>query len=149
MAKFSGPPTPISIHTGNGEDIEWPPRRPYHNGSEDTAVAIVGMSCRTAGGNDTPEKLWQFLLEKKHASGEVPQKRWEPWLRRDPRNAKIIQSTTTKGYFIENLENFDAGFFGIPPVEAEGMDPHQRLGLELSWEARMYCLFDMTVDHSC
>lgn len=93
------------------------------------------MSCRAAGGNDTPEKLWQFLMEKKFASGEVPKKRWEPWIRRDPRNAPIIANTTSKGYFIENLEDFDAGFFGISPKEAELMDPHQRLALELSWEA--------------
>ena len=74
-------------------------------------------------------------MEKKHASGEVPKKRWEPWLRRDSRNAQVIANTTSKGYFIENLENFDASFFGISPKEAELMDPHQRLALELSWEA--------------
>lgn len=98
-------------------------------------VAIVGMSCRTAGGNDTPDKLWKFLMDKKHASGEVPRQRWEPWLRRDTRNAQVMANTTSKGYFIENLENFDAAFFGISPKEAELMDPHQRLALELSWEA--------------
>lgn len=98
-------------------------------------VAIIGMSCRTAGDNTSPEKLWQFLMDKKDASGEVPKKRWEPWYRRDVRNAKEIEKTVSKGYFIQDLENFDAAFFGISPKEAEQMDPHQRLGLELSWEA--------------
>ncbi|KAJ3879512.1 acyl transferase domain-containing protein [Lentinula edodes] len=98
-------------------------------------VAIVGMSCRTAGGNDSPEKLWQFLLDKKDASGEVPRWRWEPWLRRDVRNVKEVEKTISTGYFIQDLEKFDASFFGISPKEAEQMDPHQRLGLELSWEA--------------
>ncbi|KAI1122634.1 6-methylsalicylic acid synthase [Nemania abortiva] len=93
------------------------------------------MACRTAGGVDSPEKLWQLLLSKKDASGEVPQHRWEPWLRRDPRNKKQLEQTVSKGYFIDDLENFDASFFGISPKEAEQMDPHQRLGLELSWEA--------------
>ncbi|KAI0459054.1 6-methylsalicylic acid synthase [Xylaria acuta] len=93
------------------------------------------MSCRTAGGVNTPEKLWQLLLSKKDASGEVPQHRWEPWLRRDSRNKKQLEQTVSKGYFIEDLENFDASFFGISPKEAEQMDPHQRLGLELAWEA--------------
>ncbi|KAF3049341.1 t1pks [Didymella keratinophila] len=101
--------------------------------SED--VAIVGLSCRTAGGSDTPEKLWNFLLEKKNASGEVPPQRWEPWRQRDPRNAKILDNIIRKGYFLDNLEDFDAAFFGISPKEAELMDPHQRLGLELAWEA--------------
>ncbi|KEY69314.1 hypothetical protein S7711_01764 [Stachybotrys chartarum IBT 7711] len=103
-----------------------------HSGED---VAIVGVACRAAGGNNTPEKLWQFLLDKKDAAGEVPSWRWEPWLRRDPRNAKELEKTISGGYFIEDLENFDASFFGISPKEAEQMDPHQRLGLELSWEA--------------
>ena len=98
-------------------------------------VAIVGMSCRTSGGVKTPEELWQFLLDKKNGSGTVPLFRWEPWLRRDSRNAKEIDKTIRKGYFIHDLENFDAAFFGISPKEAEQMDPHQRLGLELAWEA--------------
>ena len=98
-------------------------------------VAIIGMGCRTAGGNDSPEKLWKFLMDKKDGSGDNPSWRWEPWIRRDPRNAKVIERTISKGYFIKDLENFDAAFFGISPKEAEQMDPHQRLGLEVTWEA--------------
>ena len=98
-------------------------------------MAIVGLSCRTAGGNDTPEKLWDFLLNKQHASGTIPSQRWEPWLHKDPRNAEILENIIRKGYFLDNLENFDAAFFGISPKEAELMDPHQRLALELAWEA--------------
>ncbi|KAF2022913.1 polyketide synthase [Setomelanomma holmii] len=98
-------------------------------------VAIVGISCRTAGGNDTLGKLWNFLLQKQHASGEIPNHRWEPWRNRDLRNAKILENIYRKGYFLDNLEDFDASFFGISPKEAELMDPHQRLGLELAWEA--------------
>ncbi|KAH6613188.1 hypothetical protein C7974DRAFT_444861 [Boeremia exigua] len=98
-------------------------------------VAVVGLSCRTAGGNDTPEKLWEFLLRKGNASGEIPAKRWKPWRDRDPRNAKILDNIVRKGYFLDDLEGFDAAFFGISPKEAELMDPHQRLGLELAWEA--------------
>ncbi|KAF3034317.1 t1pks [Didymella heteroderae] len=107
-----------------------------HAGQSNTEdVAIVGLSCRTAGGNNTPEKLWDFLLQKKNASGEIPPQRWEPWRQRDPRNAKILDNIIRKGYFLDNLEDFDAAFFGISPKEAELMDPHQRLGLELAWEA--------------
>lgn len=98
-------------------------------------IAIVGMACRTAGGNTSPEKLWQFLLAKQDGSSEVPRHRWEPWLRRDARNAKEISSAVSRGYFIHNLEDFDAAFFGISPKEAKQMDPHQRLSLKLSWEA--------------
>ncbi|KAL9087908.1 MAG: hypothetical protein Q9165_006470 [Trypethelium subeluteriae] len=98
-------------------------------------VAIIGMACRTAGGNNSPEKLWRFIMDRKDASGDNPSWRWEPWIHRDARNAKVIERTISKGYFIEDLENFDAAFFGISPKEAEQMDPHQRLGLEVTWEA--------------
>ncbi|KAF7187003.1 Mellein synthase [Pseudocercospora fuligena] len=103
--------------------------------SEADDIAIIGMSCRTSGGNDTPEKLWKFLLEKGNASGSSPAWRWDAWRRRDPRNAKVLDATINRGYFIDNIEDFDASFFGISPKEAEQMDPHQRLGLELAWEA--------------
>ena len=95
----------------------------------------MGLSCRTAGGINTPEKLWDFLLDKKHASGDIPAHRWEPWRHRDSRNAKILDNVIRKGYFLDNLDEFDAAFFGISPKEAELMDPHQRLALELTWEA--------------
>jgi hypothetical protein len=100
--------------------------------TENDDVAIIGMSCRTAGANDSPKKLWKFIMDKKVASGQNPSWRWEPWVRRDTRNAKIIAKTISKGYFIEDLEYFDADFFGISPKEAEQMNPHQRLGLEVT-----------------
>ncbi|PYI31855.1 6-methylsalicylic acid synthase [Aspergillus indologenus CBS 114.80] len=98
-------------------------------------VAVVGMACRVAGGNNNPEQLWQSLLQKKDASGEIPEMRWEPYLRRDSRNAKILKETTSRGYFLDRLEDFDGQFFGISPKEAEQMDPQQRLSLEVTWEA--------------
>ncbi|MEH3133405.1 MAG: beta-ketoacyl synthase N-terminal-like domain-containing protein [Mycolicibacterium neoaurum] len=98
-------------------------------------VAIIGIGCRLAGDVNTPNQFWQFLLDGASAVGEVPADRWEPYLRRDPRNAAILKATTTEGSFLSDLAGFDAEFFGVSPREAELMDPQQRLALEVSWEA--------------
>jgi 6-methylsalicylic acid synthase len=47
----------------------------------------------------------------------------------------VLNTLTNRGYFLENLEDFDSAFFGISPMEAERMDPQQRLALEVAWEA--------------
>jgi len=44
-------------------------------------------------------------------------------------------SNTSKGGFLTGVEQFDAAFFGITPREATGIDPQQRIMLQLSWEA--------------
>ncbi|KAF7594848.1 hypothetical protein BBP40_008178 [Aspergillus hancockii] len=105
------------------------------SGLSNNDVAIVGVACRVAGGNDTPEKLWQSLLDRKDASGDIPAMRWEPYYRRDARNSKELGKTTSRGYFLDRLEDFDAQFFGVSPKEAEQMDPQQRISLEVAWEA--------------
>jgi 6-methylsalicylic acid synthase len=98
-------------------------------------VAIVGIGCRLAGDVTTPAALWSFLLDGGSDVREVPAERWEPYLRRDPRNAAVLRGTTPWGTFLDDLAGFDAEFFGVSPREAELMDPQQRLALEVSWEA--------------
>ncbi|KAJ5769075.1 hypothetical protein N7520_003634 [Penicillium odoratum] len=98
-------------------------------------IAIIGMACRVPGDVKSPSELWQFLLDKGDASGDMPSWRWEPYRQRHPRNASILDQTTTKGYFLNDIDHFDASFFSISPREAEQMDPQQRIALEVAWEA--------------
>ena len=93
------------------------------------------MACRVAGNNNSPDALWQLILEKQDASGEMPSFRWEPYYRRDPRNATELKRMTSRGYFVNNVQDFDCSFFGISPKEAGLMDPQQRISLEVTWEA--------------
>ena len=39
-------------------------------------IAIIGLSCRLAGGASNPEKLWEMLAEGRSAWSEVPPDRW-------------------------------------------------------------------------
>ncbi|TAQ84220.1 hypothetical protein B7494_g7457 [Chlorociboria aeruginascens] len=108
------------------------PSEPYPNHND---IAVIGYACRAPGGNDSPAELWEFLLKKGDASGDIPEMRWEPYKNRHPGNTKTLAETTSKGYFLDNLENFDASFFGISPREAELIDPQQRIAVEVAWEA--------------
>lgn len=98
-------------------------------------IAVIGLGCRVAGNVATPADFWNFLVEGRSHVTEVPEERWEPYLRRDPRNAAVLREVTRLGTFLDDLAGFDAEFFGVSPREAEVMDPQQRLALEVSWEA--------------
>lgn len=74
-------------------------------------------------------------MEGKDGCGEMDARRWEPYRSRDVRNAKELDKTTSRGYFVPNISDFDNMFFGISPKEAETMDPQQRISLEVCWEA--------------
>lgn len=43
-------------------------------------------------------------------------------------------ATTSRGAFLQDMADFDAGLFGMSPREALATDPQQRLLLELTWE---------------
>lgn len=98
-------------------------------------VAVIGMSCRTAGDVNNPQQLWDLLLSQKDGVSEVPASRWKPYYTRNPRNKEILDRAVKLGYFVKSIDDFDCQFFGISPKEAEQMDPQQRISLEVAIEA--------------
>ncbi|HET6890349.1 MAG TPA: type I polyketide synthase [Pyrinomonadaceae bacterium] len=98
-------------------------------------VAIIGMGCRFPGGADHPKAFWRLLRDGVDAIGEVPSGRWDIDSYFDPDPDAPGKMYTREGGFIEQVDLFDAQFFGISPKEATRMDPQQRLLLEVSWEA--------------
>ncbi|MEO0354383.1 MAG: beta-ketoacyl synthase N-terminal-like domain-containing protein [Cyanobacteria bacterium P01_A01_bin.3] len=96
------------------------------------AIAIIGMANRFPGAA-TPAQYWhnisqgvesviKFSDEQLQASGVSQQMRDRP-------------NYVNAGVVLEDVDLFDADFFGYPPRQAQIMDPQQRLFLELAWEA--------------
>lgn len=99
-------------------------RNTQGRGSINEPVAVIGVGCRFPGDIDGPERLWDFLTEKKYAITAYPDRGFT--------NAGTFAES---GGFLKDVAGFDNRFFDIPPDEALRMDPQQRLLLEVSWEA--------------
>jgi acyl transferase domain-containing protein/acyl carrier protein len=97
-------------------------------------VAIVGMGCRFPGA-DNPGQFWQMLCAGVDASREHPSERWDMEPHYNPTPGLPGKVYVRRGCYVDNVDQFDAGFFSITPHEADSMDPQQRLLLETSWEA--------------
>ena len=95
-------------------------------------IAIIGMAGRFPGAGST-DQFWRnleqgiesvtFFSDEELKAAQVG----EELLNRD----NYVKAST----LLENVDRFDAAFFGIPQREAMVLDPQHRFFLECSWEA--------------
>ncbi|MFE7173438.1 type I polyketide synthase [Streptomyces sp. NPDC057616] len=95
-------------------------------------VAVIGMSCRFPGVPGLAA-FWQLLLDGGSTIATFPGQRAADAHSRYPSHPDA--ATLGAGSFFEAVDAFDAAFFDTSAGEAAAMDPVQRLGLELAWEA--------------
>ena len=118
------PGNPDATRKGNGTGLPAP----------DTPIAIVGMACRFPGA-DGLTAFWRMLeagesgvIEGVPGSGAG-------------RIGELFPEGTGRapacrfGAYLDDLDRFDAAFFRISPVEAQFLDPQQRMMLETCWRA--------------
>ena len=109
-------------------DFDWSRERDVED------IAIVGIATRFPGDMNTPDETWQALLEGRDAITDLPPGRWEEFLD-EPRIAERVAKARTRGGYLTDIKGFDAEFFTLSKMEADNIDPQQRMALELTWEA--------------
>ena len=126
------------MKNGHAGSREIPPRKP--GGGNDNRfpgqepIAIVGMACRFPRADGIPA-FWRLLEDGVNAvqegePGSGVGRVGELFPDRE------VQSVACRfGAYLDRLDQFDAAFFRISPVEAQLLDPQQRLMLETCWRA--------------
>jgi len=94
-------------------------------------IAIIGTSGRFPGAS-TPEQLWENLRDGRECVTDFSEKDLEaagvaPSVYNLPEYVK-------SGAVLEDIDMFDALFFGYSARDAEITDPQQRLFLECAWQ---------------
>lgn len=100
--------------------------------AESASIAVIGIACRLPDANDY-STFWSNLANGVDSLAAE-------------RNSNTIADgivgagsagklENVRCGFIDGIEEFDAPFFRIRPIEARSMDPRQRMLLETCWEA--------------
>ncbi|WP_255298242.1 SDR family NAD(P)-dependent oxidoreductase [Brevibacillus dissolubilis] len=91
----------------------------------DDPIAIIGMSGRFPEARNVDE-MWSILAEGREVVREVPQERFF---------GQLSERPEWKCGLVPGVSEFDPLFFEISPLEAESIDPRQRLLLQEAWNA--------------
>ncbi|ABD88580.1 beta-ketoacyl synthase N-terminal-like domain-containing protein [Rhodopseudomonas palustris] len=95
-------------------------------------IAIIGAGCRFAGARN-PFSFWRRIVDgeeftRRVTEEDLRQAGFDPGLLDHPGFVPIAS-------VVEDVEHFDAEWFGYSPAEAATIDPQQRVFLTCAWEA--------------
>ena len=97
-------------------------------------IAVIGLGGKFPMAEDLTE-FWNNLLEGKDCITEVPKERWDYRDYYDKEKGTRGKTYSKWGSFLDDIDKFDPLFFGISPMEAEMLDPQERLFIQTVWHA--------------
>lgn len=130
LVNLFGHPTParLAALAQNTDTVTEPPgSRGTASGSE--PIAIIAMAGRFPGAPDV-ESFWENLCAGRESIRFFSPDELDPAVGMEREDPGYVHARGV----IDDVECFDAGFFGMSPREAELTDPQQRLFMELCWE---------------
>lgn len=102
-------------------------------------VAIIGISGRFPGSPNL-KKFWENLIDGVEFVTILSTENQEN------QASNQTRQRVKAAALLEDIEQFDASFFGINPREAEILDPQHRLFLECAWEALEDAGYDSEIE---
>lgn len=109
------------------------------SGQDGLDIAVIGLACRFPGSPNSTA-FWANLRDGVESIASLS----EEDLRSAGVQERLLQDPNyvrMRG-IIDGIDLFDAEFFGVPPKEAELMDPQHRLFLECAWETFEHAGYD-------
>jgi acyl transferase domain-containing protein/acyl carrier protein/NADP-dependent 3-hydroxy acid dehydrogenase YdfG len=101
-------------------------------GMHATEIAVIGMAGRFPMAKDI-DSFWDNIVSGRNCISEIPLSRWDTRDYYVEGQPGLGQSNSKWMGVLEGHDRFDPLFFGLSPVEAEAMDPQQRIFLQSCW----------------
>lgn len=104
-------------------------------GSSPEPIAIIGIGCRFPGAANSWRQYWRNLAGGVDCITETPESRWNLQQFYSAGESLPGKTQSKWGGYVSDIEQFDPQLFRISPREASGMDPQQRMLLEVAYRA--------------
>ncbi len=122
----------VAYKYANKPSEKYVEKQEHHEKPHNHDVAIIGIGVNMPHA-DNLHDFWKMLSQEHDFIGEFPNERKAQVM--DYIKDQAMGEDYLQGAYLENIDTFDAQFFGFSPVEADIMDPNQRIFLETCWRA--------------
>lgn len=101
--------------------------------SNNDGIAVIGIAGRFPGAKNIDE-FWSNLISGKETITYFSEEELINLLPDQAEKIKDVNYIRARG-IIDDIDKFDAEFFGYTPMDARTMDPQHRIWLETAWNA--------------